>query len=511
VACAPACADGDGGGDGDDTGDEVDPADDGADGAAPPPAIGSFPDGFLWGSAIAPYQVEGGLHETDWYQWESRCETCSGDSADDGPDFFGHRDEDLDAARAMGQNAIRIGIDWSRLFPTAASFPGSPVPEEVARYHDLIAAARERGMQVMVTIVHFALPRWIHDLDDPAAAAGWEDPAIVDRFAEFAGWAAAEYGGEVDLWITLNEPFVNLVGGWISGDVPPGKFFQVDAALEVGERMIRAHAAGYDAIHAADPGDADGDGQAARVSIAQHSRVFVPKTEGNEQQERAADMFRYLLNDYFLRGVTLGDIDRNYDFDADDEGDTRADPALADRLDFIGLNYYSVTMVIEATNESNFPLIGFPLQNDLNEQGFDAPVSDFGWTIHADGFREVLEELREYELPIIITENGVADSGETLRPRFLVEHLYQLGAAIDDGLPVEGYFHWTLMDNFEWTAGYCPRFGLLRVDFDDPARPRTAGPGAATYQRIIEDKTVDPALFDEVAYGDPTPCPRLAL
>jgi beta-glucosidase len=475
----------------------------GPDAAALPAPVGAFPDGFLWGTAIAPYQVEGDLHDTDWYRWETLCDSCSGASADDGPDFFGHRDEDLDAARAMSNNAIRIGIDWSRLFPTEASFPGAPDPAAVALYHDLIDAARERGLEPMVTLVHFALPTWIHDLDDLETRAGWEDPAIVDRFAGFAGWAAGEYGDDVDLWITLNEPYVNIVAGWISGDVPPGRTLDIELALEVGERMIRAHAAAYDAIHAADAG--------ARVSIAQHSRVFLPKDPSNENQVRAAEMFRYLLNDYFLIATTRGDLDRNYDFDADDEGDVAGDPSLVGRMDYIGLNYYGVTLVIEAANDTSFPLIGLPLTNDLHLQGFDAPVTDFGWAIYPEGLYQVLDELRPYDLPVLITENGVADASETLRARFIVEHLYQVARAIDDGIPVEGYFHWSLMDNFEWTAGYCPRFGLLRVDFDDPDRPRTAGAGAEIYRRIIEANTVDPALFGETAYGEPGSCPRLGL
>lgn len=477
-----------------------------------PPAVGSFPDDFLWGTAIAPYQVEGDLHATDWYQWESLCGSrCSGDTADDGPAFLVHFEEDLDAARAMGNNAIRIGIDWSRLFPTEASFPDDPDPEAVAIYHDIIAAARARDLAVMVTLIHFALPTWIHDMEDEAAAPGWEDPAIVERFAAFAGWAGAEYGDEVDLWITLNEPFVNLVGGWVSGDVPPGKALEIDLALEVGERMIRAHAAGYDALHAADTGDADGDGEAARVSIAQHSRIFVPKDPANDRQVRAAETFRYLLNDYFLNGAVYGDLDRNYDGDTDDEGDVAGDPDLAGRMDFIGLNYYGVTMVLETANDDSFPIIGIPLLNDLDNQGFDAPKSDFGWAIYPAGLRQLLEELRPYDLPIQITENGVADATDALRPRFLVEHLYEVAGAIDDGIDVEGYYHWALMDNFEWGSGYCPRFGLLRVDFADPARARTAGAGAEVYRRIIEDGTVAPSLFGEFEYGEPGFCPRLGL
>ena len=484
-----------------------------ADASVPlPPAIGHFPDGFLWGTAIAPYQVEGGLHNDDWYQWETLCGSkCSGDSADDGPDFLHHYRDDLDAAAAMHNNAIRIGIDWSRIFPTAASFPDSPDPDAVALYHDIINQARARGLDVMVTLVHFALPTWIDDLTDQADHPGWLDPGIVDKVASFAGWAAAEYGADVDHWITLNEPFLVVVGGWISGSVPPGAFGQVDTALAVAETMIRAHAAAYDAIHAADTIDADGDGQPALVSIAQHSRVFVPKDPTDQRQVRAADMFRYLLNDYFLNAVVFGDIDRNFDFDADDPGDTKGDPTLAGRLDFIGLNYYGVTMVLATANDDQFPLIGIPLQNDLDRQGFDAPITDFGWSIDPEGLRTVLDELTPYQLPVIITENGIADAADAQRPRFLIDHLYQVGKAIDDGLDIRGYYHWALMDNFEWGSGYCPHFGLLAVDFSDPARPRTPRESATVYRRIIDDNTVDPALIGQYSYGEPGDCPRLGL
>jgi beta-glucosidase/6-phospho-beta-glucosidase/beta-galactosidase len=488
-------------------------ADDGGDGGDRPPLpepIGQFPDGFLWGTAIAPYQVEGGLHATDWYQWESLCSHCSGDSADDGPGFLDRHEADLDAAVAMSNNAIRLGFEWGRIFPTEASFPDAPDATALARYHAVLAAARARGITVMGTLIHFSLPSWLHDLTDRERAPGWEDPAIVARIAAWADFVGREFGADVDLWITLNEPFVNVVGGWISGDVPPGKTFDVTGGLEVGVTMIRAHAAAYDALHAADTFDADDDGVAARVSIAQHSRVFVPRDPANQAQVDAADMFRYLLNHYFLIAVTRGDLDTNYDFDVDDPDDVRADPTLAGRLDYIGLNYYGLTVVLESTAD-NFPLIGLPFTNDLDRHGVDAPMSDFGWAIHPAGFRTVLDELVPYDLPILITENGVADAADTLRPRFLVDHLYELGRAIDDGVPVEGYFHWSLLDNFEWGSGYCPRFGLLRVDFTDPARPRTAGAGAEVYRRIIDDNTVAPALFAEHAYGAPGYCPRVGI
>jgi len=494
-----------------DSGGAVDAGPEQADAFIPPPR-GEFPEGFLWGTAIAPYQVEGDLHGTDWYQWETLCEHCSGETADDGPDFLSHFAGDFANAAAISNNAIRLGIDWSRLFPTEAQFiAGEPDADAVAKYHDLIDAARAENLEVMVTLIHFALPIWIQDLEDLETAGGWEDATIIDRVAAYAAWAAAEFGEDVDLWVTINEPFVNIVGGWVSGDVPPGKNFAIDEALLAGENMMWAHARAYDAIHETDVTDADGDGAAAAVSVAKHQRVFLPMDPDEPEDVRAADMLRYLLNEVFLRGVVFGSLDRNYDFDYDDPDDVENEPSLMGRLDYIGLNYYGVTLVV-GTNDNQFPMIGIPFMNDLDRRGIEGPISDFGWTIYPQGLRTVIDELQPYALPLMITENGLADAADLLRPRFLIEHLYVINQAIDDGIDIGGYFHWSLIDNFEWGSGYCPRFGLYRVDFDSDQKTRTMGEGAEVYRRIIEDNTVLPELFGLYpSYGYAGVCPRVGL
>src|SRR5262245_41573364 len=129
--------------------------DSGSDTSNLPPAVGKFPAGFQWGTAIAPYQVEVGLHDTDWFQWETLCENCVKDRADDGPNFWDHYADDIALAADLGTNSLRIGIEWARVFPTRASFPASPDAAAVARYHQIIAAAKARGLRVMVTLHHF--------------------------------------------------------------------------------------------------------------------------------------------------------------------------------------------------------------------------------------------------------------------------------------------------------------------------------------------------------------------
>jgi beta-glucosidase/6-phospho-beta-glucosidase/beta-galactosidase len=484
----------------------------GSNGFVPQPR-GPFPEHFLWGSVISPYQVEGDLHQTDWHYWEGLCDKCDGARADEGPRFWEHYLTDLDNAAAISTNAIRLGLDWSRLFPTRQAFTSrSPDADALARYHDIIGAARERGLAVMVTLVHFTLPVWIHDPRNQGSARGWEDPAIIENLAAFAGWAAAEFGGEVDHWITIHEPLIQAFGGWISGHMPPGRSADVDTALQVIEIMMWAHARAYDAIHAADLHDADGDGSAVRVAVATQSRAFLPVDPSDPDHVAAADLFRYVFNAVFLRAVVFGNLDRNYDMDYDDPGDVRDDESLKGRIDFLGLDYYGVTLVRPIPGRVNYPFAGTLLSSDLGTHGLDAPMSDLGWSIYPQGLRHAIDELSQYERPIILTANGVADGADTLRPRFVIDHLYVVNQAIDEGIDIRGYFHDSLMDKFEWSSGYCPRLGLFRVDFGKSDRPRSMTAGAEAYSRVIEAGTVLPELFTSYpGYQTEGFCPRLGL
>ncbi len=230
------------------------------------------------------------------------------------------------------------------------------------------------------------------------------------------------------------------------------------------------------------------------ISIASHSRVFLPYHPGNAADIASAALFQYFNNRMFLDALVDGNIDANFNGSFDDPGDTKADPTLANRLDFVGLNYYGVTLV-ESTDQTLFPFTGLTFANDLDQKGLAGPVSDFGGTIYPQGFRPVIDEVAAYGLPIIITENGIADAMDVDRPRFLLDHLYALEQAIQDGVDIRGYFHWSLVDNFEWAGGFCPRFGLFDVDYTNPARTRTARGSVSVYHQIITANQVPVALF----------------
>ncbi len=469
-----------------------------------------FPEGFLWGTATAPHQVEGGNEASDWYLWEQMDgKVAGGGRSDDGPNHWDKYADDLDLMQADGMNGYRMGIEWAKLFPTREAFD-SLTPDEAAvqHYHDVFAAMASRGIQPMVTLHHFVSPAW---LVDPTASAaerrmmGFASEGIVDDFERFATWAAQEYGGEVDLWITINEPLALVLGGYLVGAFPPGLTYDPadDLLLRVVRGQIFAHAAAYDALHEHDTSDADGDGEAALVSVAKHQRVMIPEAPCSTADAEAAAHIHYLMNVLFLEAIVRGDLDGNGDGDLDDPEDARADPTLAGRADFLGINYYGLSTVNGRVPISDL-IPGIP---SITDNRTDLPKNDLRWAIYPGGFRTVLEEAAEYGLPIYVTENGTADQGDVLRAPFLVDHLWVLAQAVADGVDVRGYFHWSMMDNFEWAEGYCPRFGLYRVSYEDAERPRTATEGAAVYRQIIEAGRVPSELVaSHRSYGEPTYC-----
>ncbi|MFO0626826.1 MAG: glycoside hydrolase family 1 protein [Polyangiales bacterium] len=509
------------------------PADAGMD-VAPPPTIepfaptprGRFPQGFLWGSATAPYQIEGGLGNTDWGAWERMPgRILGGDRADNGPRSYELFAADLDALVASGQNSYRLGIEWARIFPTrdawtrcqaAASMPLSQFTaacraaasaEGVAYYHRVLRAMADRRLVPMVTLQHFTLPDYLHDINADAGMQGWNRPEIVGEFAVWARFAGAEYGAEVDWWVTINEPVVTVAGGFLQGVFPPGRSTDFTSARTILRHMTLAHARAYDALHEADTtavmGQADAGGaRPCMVSIASHNRVFRANDPNRPEDVAAAETTQYVNNRLMLNAIVGGDLDGDADGTLDGPEDRRNDPTLRARADYIGVNYYGLTLV---RGISIIPILrGLPEQVNLRTP---LPKSDLLWDLYPQGFLLVLRELTRYNLPVLVTENGIADRVGVNRQRFLAEHLAILARAIREGIDVRGYYHWSIVDNFEWAEGFCPRFGLYTVDFNDPMRARVPTPAAMLYRRIITEGEVTDTLLNGLApYQAPVPC-----
>lgn len=486
-----------------------------------------FPRSFLWGPAISAFQTEAGGspanadRRSDWWVWSHDAQNIaagrvSGDLVERGPGHWRLYERDARLARRrLGANAFRFSIDWSRMFPRSTA--GASTPREldklanrasVRHYAAELRALRRRGMEPVLTLNHFTLPRWVHDPlavrdafegvgpDDPPPAvkrSGWLNRSTVREFGKFAAWAAWKYGRQVRLWVTVNEPMVVAVSGYvnvpgaIAGWFPPG-IFSFPAAIAVVRNLARANAVAYDAVHRFD--------RQAEVGPVHNMVAFTPTDPGSALDRRGAEHADYIFNRVYLNAVIKGVDDRDVD-GVVDPGERR--PELRDRADFIGLNYYFRSRVsgLATPASATIPLFDFlPTTTYAHPQNTAAPpcpttCTDFGWEIYPEGFRRALRLTGTYGKPVYVTENGLADADDDLRAGYLVDHLRQLRAAMRSGQAnVKGYFAWSLVDNFEWAAGYYPRFGFF--GYDPLTLERRARPSARVFRRIARSGDLPP-------------------
>lgn len=424
-----------------------------------------FPDGFLWGTATAAHQVEGRNQNNTWYAWEQEAghiidEQTSGLACD----WWGGRwREDFDRAQATYQNAHRLSIAWSRIQPA----PDRWDEDALDRYREMLIGLQSRKMTPMVTLHHFSEPLWVAEM------GGWENEDVIDLFVAFVRKTIEALMPYCNLWVTINEPNVFVFSAYLEGVFPPGKK-DVTLALKVMQHMIRAHARAYAVIHELQP--------EARVGTSLHYRGFHPTT-WLPVDRWAAKVYHTLFNDLFPR--TLKDGVFNAILKKD-----RIPEAIGTQ-DFVGLNYYSSDTVrfdLLAPGEM-FAHRGFPEGAILSESGFIAnlPV----------GMVECVHWGNQFGLPMIITENGVEDSQDVLRPRYTLEHLHALWQVMNDNYPVKGYFHWSLVDNFEWERGWTQRFGLWGLDVESQARIRR--PSVDMYAEVCRLNGISAEIVEKYA------------
>lgn len=408
-----------------------------------------FPPNFYWGAATSAHQVEGG-NRNDWSEWElanaSRLAAespsrysgrlqnwpqisalaqtpqnyISGKSAD----HYHLYEQDFDLLKQMGLNSYRFSIEWSRIEPEFGKFD----EKEIAHYQRVIGALREREIEPFVTLWHWTIPTWFRD------RGGWANKDAARYFADFVSRMVgccidAEY------WITLNEPEIYVNQSYLAGDWPPQhrSYLQYFRLLDA---LIRAHNYAADAVRQLRPG--------AKLGVA-HNITKIEATPDNVLNRLAVKVVNWWTNRYLLDRVV-------------------------ESSDFIGLNYY-FRRYLNIT----------PFARKKEPTG---PMSDLGWELYPEGIYHVLKGLQKYRKPIFITEHGLADAGDKLREWYMVESLKSAQQAIQEGVDLRGYFHWSLLDNFEWDKGFWPRFGLVEVDFE--TQERTIRESARRLNEIIQ-------------------------
>ncbi|HJS18864.1 MAG TPA: family 1 glycosylhydrolase [Anaerolineales bacterium] len=431
-----------------------------------------FPRGFLWGTATAAHQVEGNNINNQWWKWEQDGHTkgTSGLAAD----WWGGRwKEDLDRAAESGQNAHRFSVEWSRIQPT----PDTWDEEALERYRSMLRGMRDRGLTPMVTLHHFSDPLWFYEMD------GWEHEQAAVLFEKFVRKTVEALREYCTLWCTINEPNVYALSGYVAGDFPT-RHRGLRVATQVLANLLRGHAAAYRTIHEIQP--------ESRVGYAHHHRPMVAKRRWNPLDKLMRSIRYNGVNLAFPSALSTGMMQSPL-------ARVRI-PEAKGTQDYLGLNYYSVDTVSFHIGKRSelFTHSEYPTHADMSDTNFLANIPE--------GLFETIKwGVRTYpNLPILITENGVEDSDDHMRPRYLAQHIHQVWRAVNFNWPVKGYFHWTLMDNFEWERGWTQRFGLWALD--EKTQKRTKRPSADLYEEICRENGLTsemvqkycPEVFDKL-------------
>jgi beta-glucosidase len=436
----------------------------------------TFPDGFLWGAATSAYQVEGspladGAGPSIWHRFShTPGRTHDGDTGDVACDQYRRYPEDVRLMAELGIQAYRFSIAWGRIFPEGT---GRVNPAGIDHYQRLVDTLLEAGMRPMVTLYHWDLPAALQD------RGGWLEADTARWFADYAATLFRALDDRVELWVTLNEPWVIMDGGYVGGSLAPGHR-DLAAAPRVSHNLLRAHA---DAVRAY---RAEGRHQ---VGLVVNLEPQTPASEAPADHAAAARLDAY-MNRHYLDPVFRGEYPPELAdiFGADWPAFPDAElAALRESFDFLGINYYTrgVTRHDPAAppvRASRVPQAG-------------SRYTDMGWEVAPTAFGDALRWVRDRygDIPLYVTENGAAFPDpatatqpihpDPLRVDYYRDHLRAARDAIADGVPLRGYFAWSLLDNFEWSHGYSKRFGIIHVDFR--TQRRTPKASARFYANVI--------------------------
>jgi beta-glucosidase len=406
-----------------------------------------FPKQFLWGASTAAHQVEGGNHN-QWSVWELENAKAKAAQAeyhyDDYPswefikkdaktpdnyvsgqlaDHYSRYEEDFDFLTKMNMNAYRFSVEWSRVEPKEGAWN----VEAINHYKSYLAALKRRDIEPVVTLFHFTLPVWFAEL------GGFEKRANAKYFIRFAEKVVAELGSNMRYIITINEPEVYAFESYYLQDWPPNKN-SIWMYNKVLNNMAYAHKGAAKIIHDMN--------RKFKVSIAKNSNYIYPG-DNAWLSRLSANLFQYFQDDFVIKKFIKS-------------------------CDFLGMNYYFSSRVY-----------GYRIHNP------DIKLSDLHWDLHPADIQYAIERLtRTYHLPIMITENGLADAKDDQREWWIKETIIGLQKALRSGADVIGYLHWSLMDNFEWAYGKWPRFGLVAIDYK--TGKRTLRPSAEWFGKVVK-------------------------
>ncbi|MGA9594735.1 MAG: family 1 glycosylhydrolase, partial [Acidimicrobiia bacterium] len=384
----------------------------------------------LWGASTAAYQVEGGNYASDWWEMEHTPGSPVTEPSGDACDHYNRYEEDLDLLAGFGLNAYRFGIEWSRIEPEEGEISYA----QVEHYRRVLEACRERNIEPLVTFLHHTLPRWM------AHKGGWLWSESAARFANYCDLISRELSDEITYAMTINQPDLDANIGYRRGQTLPGWIAHrtmsgEEAAEKAAPTLVAAHHDGRAAIRANIPDVQVGIGIACQVWVF----------DGSEEELVRVPIVREWEGEFYE--ATHGD-------------------------DYVGVHSYSRMWAQ--------PTYGAKEMED-GEGGFPYPpgtrLTPMGYEFYPAAVGEAARRAAKLTgLPVLVTENGVATDDDRERIEYIGGALESLRGCLEDGIDVRGYFHWSLLDNFEWNRGYSMRFGL--VDVDHRTQVRTPKPSA---------------------------------
>ncbi len=407
------------------------------------------------GVATAATQIEGGRARTNWHRWAEQGHIDDGSSPVRATDHWNRVGQDIELLGELGVRHYRMGLEWARIEPEPGVFDAAAIQH----YRDELEQLRAAGITPLVTLHHFNNPLWFED------DGGFLSASAIDTFLRYTERVVNELGDLVEEWITINEPNIYGTHGYLFGEWPPG-IKDLKTTIRVFQVMAEVHIRAYELIHRLRPG--------SRVGVAQHLRIFAPKLRFHPRHVFSAKLLTWLFQTCIQLAMNSGRF--RY-------------PLVQPRgirpgryYDFLGINYYSRSTVTS-------------LQDAVAGH---VEVNDLGWEIYPEGLIRIARELhdRHPDVPIYVTENGTADATDAFRSRFIYDQLKLIG---ESGLPIQRYYHWTFIDNWEWAVGEAARFGLVHCDFE--TQERTMKDSGRFFAGIAADGGVTEEAYERYVRG----------
>ena len=432
-----------------------------------------FPAGFLWGTASSSYQCEGGNTNNQWYRWEQEGHILTGETCGEADNWWENAERDFDLAEQIENNALRLSLEWSRIEPEEGRWDSAALD----RYRVMLTELRRRRIKPIVTLHHFTEPLWFVE------RGAFARKANMRYFVRYVTHAVQALRDLCDFWVTINEPNIYAIQGYLLGTFPPGEQ-NLPRALYVLRNLLQAHVEAFYAIRHLQP-----EGQ---IGLCLHYRLFDAANRLSPLDRAAAGLQSTFFNWAELQAAETGQFTFPLNW--------LLAPIqhAAGTRDYHGVNYYTREMVrFDPTVPAELFGRRFVRPGATrNDPGMD---NNFG-EIYARGMYRVLKTVYQRthgNKPIYITENGFSDAIDDRRPRAILEHLAMVHRAIQEGIPVRGYLHWSLVDNFEWNDGWGVRFGL--IELDRPLRRRIPRASASMFGEVCRANAITETIVARYA------------